>query len=204
MDVAKPHRRRFLKRSAALGAALAASAGNALAARAQTVVPGGGKPADAPAPDDPTKELGEPVRPSGERSRFERAVREQFKTKTNESSWTFTPLYDSHGIVTPSALHFERHHGGVPDIDPRKHKLMIHGMVERPLVLTTDELRRLPSVSRIHFIECSGNTLTEWRAPPAQGGGGPHRPPSGRGGAGAGAPLRPPGGGGPQGGGARA
>src|SRR6266446_1540481 len=129
---------------------------------------------EKPAPDDPTKELGGPVRPYGERSRFEKAVRQQFPTKTNEASWTFTPLQDSRGIITPSALHFERHHAGVPDIDPAKHRLMIHGMVDRPMILTMEELRRLPSVSRIYFIECSGNGLTEWAKPTAKGVQGSH------------------------------
>jgi sulfane dehydrogenase subunit SoxC len=69
-----------------------------------------------------------------------------------------TPLQDLVGIITPSALHFERHHSGVPTIDPAKHELMIHGLVERPLVFTMADLRRLPSVSRIHFIECGGNS----------------------------------------------
>src|SRR5437879_8016853 len=121
--------------------------------------------AEKPAPDDPTKELGSPVRPYGQRSRFEQAARQQFPTKTNESSWTFTPLQDSRGIITPSALHFERHHAGVPDIDPAKHRLMIHGLVRRPVVLTLADLERLPAVSRIHMIECSGNGSTDWPMP---------------------------------------
>jgi sulfane dehydrogenase subunit SoxC len=76
-----------------------------------------------------------------------------------------TPLQDLHGIITPSALHFEVQRGGVPDIDPRKHRLLIHGMVERPVVLTMEDIKRLPSVSSIHFLECSGNTQSEWQAP---------------------------------------
>src|SRR5262249_17442080 len=63
----------------------------------------------------------------------------------------------------PSSLHFERHHSGVPDIDPATHTLTIHGLVDRPLELTVDELKRLPSISRIHFLECSGNSGAEWR-----------------------------------------
>jgi len=61
------------------------------------------------------------------------------------------------GIITPSDLHFERHHGGVPDIDPAQYSLLIHGMVERPMIFTLADLKRFPSVSRIHFLECSGN-----------------------------------------------
>ena len=71
---------------------------------------------------------------------------------------TGTPLQHLQGIITPNGLHFERHHAGVPAIDPERHRLAIHGLVERPLVLTMDDLVRMPSVSRIHFLECSGNT----------------------------------------------
>jgi len=67
-----------------------------------------------------------------------------------------------HGIITPSSLHFERHHNGVPDIDPAGHRLLIHGLVTRPLVFTVKDLKRLPSVSRLAFIECAGNTRDGW------------------------------------------
>ena len=76
-----------------------------------------------------------------------------------------TPLGHGHGIITPSGLHFERHHGGIPTIDPARHTLIVHGMVERPMKYTIADLERFPSVSRIMFIECSGNGLTEWREP---------------------------------------
>ena len=69
---------------------------------------------------------------------------------------------DSCGILTPSALHYERHHAGVPRIDPAGHRLLLHGMVDRPLIFTMDEIRRLPSISRVHFLECSGNSSGEW------------------------------------------
>ena len=68
-----------------------------------------------------------------------------------------TPLQDLHGMITPSDLHFERHHSGVPAIDPRTYRLLVHGLVERPTVFTLDDLKRFPSVSRICFLECSGN-----------------------------------------------
>jgi sulfane dehydrogenase subunit SoxC len=72
-----------------------------------------------------------------------------------------TPLQDSVGMITPAALHFVLSHGYEPlDIDPRQHRLMIHGLVDRPLVFTLDELERLPSVSRFHFLECHGNSAT--------------------------------------------
>jgi sulfane dehydrogenase subunit SoxC len=152
-------RRRFLKRGVLIGAAFAAGAGQP--------APGGAQ--SPPAPDDPSTVLGGPKRPYGERSRFERGARE-FGGAPNPDEWgpSFTPLGESLGIITPSSLHFEVHRGGVPDIDPRTHRLLIHGMVDRPVTLAMDELKRLPSVSRIYFIECGGNTLMEWGPPTAR------------------------------------
>ena len=108
------------------------------------------------------RRLGAPVSAYGGRSRFERAARLFPNTQTPEATASFTPLRESFGIITPSSLHFERHHGGVPDLDPGAHTLTIHGLVARPLVFSLDELRRLPSVSRVLFIECSGNSSSEW------------------------------------------
>ncbi|GJE28146.1 sulfite dehydrogenase [Methylobacterium organophilum] len=71
---------------------------------------------------------------------------------------TVTPLQGLHGIITPNGLHYERHHAGIPAVDPDRHRLVVHGLVERPLVLTMDDLVRFPAVSRLHFLECSGNT----------------------------------------------
>ena len=146
-------RRRFLKAGVALGAALAAGVTRSAA----------GQPSD-----DPSRVVGGPMRPYGDRSRFEEAVR-QHGPPTMPDEWgaNFTPLDETLGIITPSALHYEVCRGGVPDIDPHKHRLLIHGMVDRPLILTIDEIRRLPSTSRIFFIECAGNTRSEWRAPEA-------------------------------------
>lgn len=78
---------------------------------------------------------------------------------------SLTPLHQLTGTITPNDLVFERHHSGIPAIDPARYKLMLHGLVERPLVLTLAELQRLPNVSRVHFIECSGNGRTAYRAP---------------------------------------
>ncbi len=69
-----------------------------------------------------------------------------------------TPHQALEGTITPAGLHFERHHNGVPDIDPAKHELVIHGLVRRPLVFTLDNLMRYPMVSRIRYVECSGNS----------------------------------------------
>lgn len=153
------NRRDFVRRVVAAGAAVTAGLDRPAASQSPPAPPG------TPVPDDPTKVLGAPVRPYGERSRFEKSARAVAGTPTLYASFSRTPLQDSHGIITPSSLHFERHHGGVPDIDPRRHRLLIHGMVDRPLVLTMDEIRRLPTVSRIYFLECGGNTAGEWDHP---------------------------------------
>jgi len=85
-----------------------------------------------------------------------------FVNKQNWSDWSMTPLQHQLGIVTPNGLFFERHHAGVPDIDPDKHQLVIHGMVKQPLKFSMSDLMRYPSVSKIIFLECSGNGLADW------------------------------------------
>jgi sulfane dehydrogenase subunit SoxC len=86
-------------------------------------------------------------------------------TRKRESSISFTPLQGLFGIITPSGLHFERHHAGWHDIDPRDHRLMINGLVSTAKVYTMAELMRLPSVSRMHFIECGANSAMDWASP---------------------------------------
>jgi sulfane dehydrogenase subunit SoxC len=108
--------------------------------------------------------LGEPLGPYGDRSPFEKAVRWRRESKTPETGSSFTPLQDSVGTLTPSSLHYERHHAGIPTIDPSKHRLVIHGMVDRPLSLSVAEIRRLPSVTRTMVLECGGNSSAEWAA----------------------------------------
>jgi sulfane dehydrogenase subunit SoxC len=110
-------------------------------------------------PEDPTRVPGAPPSVYGRRSAFERAER------LAATSRSLTPLQALDGIITPSALHFERHHNGVPLIDPTRHRLLVHGLVDRPMVFTMDDLKRFPAVSRIAFIECSGNSGGEWREP---------------------------------------
>ena len=86
---------------------------------------------------------------------------------TTGSGASRTPLEALDGMITPSGLHFERHHSGVPDIEPDKHRLLVHGMVRRSLVFTVEALLRYPRVSRIHFLECSGNSGVMYNpAPP--------------------------------------
>ncbi|TWG79504.1 sulfur dehydrogenase subunit SoxC [Cupriavidus gilardii J11] len=111
--------------------------------------------------------LGQPVaaRPYGMPSRHESAmIRRESPglTRVSAASVSFAPLQGLFGIITPNGLHFERHHQGWHDIDPARHRLMINGLVKTPRVYTMDELMRLPSVSRMHFIECGANTGMEW------------------------------------------
>jgi len=108
--------------------------------------------------------LGIPLGPYGDRSPYEKAVRFTRQSKTPETGSSFTPLADSVGTLTPSSLHYERHHSGIPDIDPAQHRLVIHGMVDRPLSLSVADIRRLPSISRVMVLECGGNSGSEWAA----------------------------------------
>ena len=85
---------------------------------------------------------------------------------TTGSGASRTPLEALEGMITPSGLHFERHHNGVPAIDPAQHQLLIHGMVARPLIFTVASLLRYPMVSRIHFLECSGNSGAMYQPKP--------------------------------------
>ena len=84
----------------------------------------------------------------------------------NGVSWT--PLQDLEGTITPNGLHFERHHNGVPQIDPKKHQLLIHGAVKKPLIFDMDSLLRYPMTSCLCFIECGGNSNAGWRDKPIQ------------------------------------
>lgn len=145
MGAKQPNRRKFLKGSAALaGLAAVRSVG------AQT-------------PELHTKDSDEIIA-YGKRSKFVKSIRVPVSNRTSPDQFglTFhvlTPLQDSYGMVTPSSLHYVGAHHGffVPEIDPKEHRLLIHGMVDRPLIFTLDELKRLPQVSRFYFIECLGN-----------------------------------------------
>lgn len=122
---------------------------------------------EAPVEPELPSALGKPVKAYGERSPHETAKRLVPDLKRPQIGSTTTPLAATEGIITPAGLHFERHHAGVPDLDPATHTLLIHGLVERPLVYTVEELKRLPSASHIHFVECAGNSGREWKAPGA-------------------------------------
>ena len=167
-EEARDGRRDFIRRAfAAAGAAVAAPAAMAQA-RPAAVAAGDPNILNPPAH---TTGLGQAVVTDGygRPSRYEANVQRRQSpglTQTNQASVSFAPLQSLFGIVTPSGLHFERHHQGWWDIDPTRHRLMINGSDERivrnPMVFTVDELMRLPSVSRFHFIECGANTGMEW------------------------------------------
>jgi len=152
----------LLSAGSAVGAAAAAAVNRSAAAQQSSLTP---PPVDVPV--DPTKELGRPVLDTsyGMRSPFETEMRRRFPTANAYTSWSFTPLDKMLGNITASGLHFERHHGGIPTIDPNRHVLFVHGMVDKPKKFTMADLKRFPSVTRRHFIECSGNGLTEWNKP---------------------------------------
>jgi sulfane dehydrogenase subunit SoxC len=115
-----------------------------------------------------TRQLGDGVgvRAYGNPSKYEKDVIRRtvpWLTATPESSVSFTPLHQLDGIITPNGLCFERHHGGIAEIDPADHRLMVHGLVEKPLLFTLEDLKRLPRINRIYFLECAANSGMEWR-----------------------------------------
>ncbi|MGD0430329.1 MAG: sulfite dehydrogenase, partial [Acetobacteraceae bacterium] len=134
-------------------------------------MPERGRAADPSPPAEPdwSQSLGPGIgdRVYGHPSRFEADVIRRdvpWLTANAEASVSFTPLQYQQGIITPSGVFFERYHAGRPSVDPARHQLMIHGMVDRPLLLTMADIHRFPSESRIHFIECPANGGMEWRA----------------------------------------
>ena len=165
IEAIKKGRRDFIRKAFATATALAAS-GPVINAYGETVDPGKGDPNILNLPEWSTT-LGMPVatRGYGMPSKYEAGlIRRQSPglTQTAAASVSFSPLQGMFGIITASGLHFERHHQGWHDIDPTKHRFMINGLVKTPMVFTMDDLMRLPSVSRIHFIECGANTGMEW------------------------------------------
>jgi sulfane dehydrogenase subunit SoxC len=166
---AEQGRRGFIKR-AFTAAALSAGAVGAARAQSNPVPVEGGDPNILNLPEH-SKGLGQgvDVQPYGTPSKYEANVQRRQSpglSQTTQATVAFAPLQSLFGIITPSGLHFERHHQGWWDIDPSKHRLMVHGsepgLLKRPTVFTVDEVMRLPSVSRFHFIECGANTSIEW------------------------------------------
>lgn len=149
------------RRSLIAGAAVAAGG---LVLQKISLPPEAQAPAPTPptVPDDPTSAPGGGTTPVSARSPFESPARTPLGVITGSS---YSPIQDLTGTITPSDLLFERHHAGVAMIDPKRYKLLVHGMVERPMMFTIDDLKRLPSESRVHFIECSGNGRAAYRDP---------------------------------------
>ena len=153
----KPSRRAFLRGAAAVGGATAM--GTSAAAQ--------GDPAITEL--KPWNQfLGEGVdaSPYGMPSKFEAHVRRQdvpWLTADPISSINFTPLHEMDGIITPNGLCFERHHGGVAEVDPAEHRIMINGLVDRELVFTMEDLMRFPRENHVYFLECAANSGMEWR-----------------------------------------
>jgi sulfane dehydrogenase subunit SoxC len=151
------NRRRFLKH----GAALAATAGVAQGARAQNL---------AGAPWE--RVYGAGFTGYGQPSRFEQPVQRHLVKPYGElapgSGVALSPIEKLEGIITPSSLHNDRSHSGTPEIDPKQHQLLLHGLVARPLKFSVDALLAYPMTSRIHFLECSGNSNRNLAPQPAQ------------------------------------
>ncbi|WP_172623864.1 sulfite dehydrogenase [Octadecabacter sp. SW4] len=153
----KPTRRNFLRGAAASGAALV---GGATMARAE-----GEAAILNTQPWNQYLGAGVDETPYGMPSPYESHVRRQnvpWLTADPVSSINFTPLHELDGIITPNGLCFERHHAGVAEIDPAEHRLMINGLVDRPLVFTMEDLMRFPRENHIYFLECAANTGMEW------------------------------------------
>lgn len=149
-------------------AGTAAAAGSALVAKLPVPTAEAQQPAAAPAPPvapaigDPTKAPGAPTTAVGGRSPF---VQPKRAPVGDIAGTTLTPLQDFAGTITPSDLHFARIHSGIPAIDPATHTLLIHGLVDRPMTFTVEDIKRFPAVTQIHFIECSGNGRAAYRTP---------------------------------------
>lgn len=119
-------------------------------------------PAATPAGGAPASLLGTPTTPQGARAADVSPSRVPVGQVTGSSR---APLRELTGTITPSDLHFERHHAGVPALDAATHRLLIHGLVDRPTEFTVEEIRRFPQVTRTYFIECSGNGRAAFKDP---------------------------------------
>jgi sulfane dehydrogenase subunit SoxC len=154
------HRRALLGRGLALAGAVGTGVGLSTGASAEPLT-------------EPDWSLvpGDPMSPYQVPSKFEKNVVRLIDNPDSlpQISHARTPHQLLNGTITPNGLHFSVNHGGVPAIDPSHHKLLIHGLVKRPLVFTLDALSRYPMVSRINFLECGGNSTSLFSNQPAQG-----------------------------------
>src|SRR6266511_798735 len=151
-------RRAFLRGGAAFAAAIT---GYSMAKSASA----------EPLGDDPWSKVPGAISPSYEkRSRYEEKIVRTLRNPNGEprTQHARTPHHLLNGTFTPNGLHFTISHAGNPDIDPDKHRLLLHGLVKRPLVFTLDTLSRCPLVSRMHFVECGGNSAPMFSKEPIQ------------------------------------
>jgi sulfane dehydrogenase subunit SoxC len=160
----KDHKNTGASRRAFLGASIATGAATALGAPARAGNPENQPPNVA----EWSRQLGDgvAVRAYGKPSKHEANVIRrdvQWLTASRESSVSFTPLHALDGNITPNGLLFERHHAGIAEIDPADYRLMLHGLVDKPLIFTLDDLKRMPRVNRPYFCECAANSGMEWR-----------------------------------------
>jgi len=160
MDEKNDGRRRFLAQTAALVGG-ATSAALSPPGAAQELA---GQPWE--------RVYGAPFTGYGQPSKYEapviRHIGRPYGDLAPGSGASLSPIESLEGIITPSSLHNVRNHSGTPDIDPKEHRLLIHGMVARPLMFTVDSLLRYPMTTRTHFIECSGNSNRGLTPQPAQ------------------------------------
>ncbi len=156
-------RRALLGRGVVLAGALG-GAGSLTAAGAEPLP-------DGPLKDGPwSLEVGTAIPPYQTPSPFEKNVVRTLDNPDNapRNSRARTPHQSLKGIITPNGLHFTICHGGVPNIDPEQHRLVIHGLVKRPLEFTLEALERYPMVSRVGFVECGGNSAPLFSNEPIQ------------------------------------
>jgi sulfane dehydrogenase subunit SoxC len=154
------HRRLFLKRGLSLATAVASGA----AVAEQKPV------ANADIFPPWMRQPGEPFSIYGQPSVYEKRLVRRISANRDApgNGISMTPLEDLEGMITPSGLHFERHHNGVPQINPARHRLLIHGMVRQPLTFRIEDLLRYPMASHLLFIECGGNSNAGWHERPIQ------------------------------------
>ncbi|MEA3354767.1 MAG: molybdopterin-dependent oxidoreductase, partial [Campylobacterota bacterium] len=159
-------RRDFFKKTGAVSAVAAASVIAPSAVRASAA--GEGDPAIMHHPKW-GQSWGDPVTknlygiPSAYEHNNTRRYTALLASGNERASIAVTPIHESEGIITPNGLFFSRCHGGTAHVDPKEFRLMINGLVDKPIVLTLDQLKRYPRVTRTHFIECPANGGQEWR-----------------------------------------
>jgi sulfane dehydrogenase subunit SoxC len=118
----------------------------------------------------PGKGLNEYGTPSPHEASTKRGIAKAYGELSQGTGSTRTPLEKLEGIITPSGLHFERSHNGVPDINPKEFALTVHGLVKEALNFSIENLLRYPMKTRTYFIECAGNSAQNILAPqPIQG-----------------------------------